>query len=148
MNMYPEEVVEPMREELTRLGFREMRTAEEVKAVLGKPEGTTLVFVNSICGCAAGRARPAVALALEHPARPNLLTTVFAGQDREATEAARGYFPAYEPSSPSIGLLVNGEATFMLERRDIEGRVPEEIAADLAAAFDRFCARQEAAGAQ
>ncbi len=148
MSMYPEELVEPMREELTRLGFREMRSAEEVRAVLGAAQGTTLVFVNSICGCAAGKARPAVGLALEHGTRPNLLTTVFAGQDPEATEVARSFFPAYEPSSPSIGLLVNGKAEFMLERHNIEGRMAEEIAADLRTAFDRFCTRQNGAGAE
>jgi putative YphP/YqiW family bacilliredoxin len=140
MSMYPEEVVEPMREELTSIGFREMRTAVDVKETLGRVTGTTLVFVNSICGCAAGRARPAVALALNHPVRPDQLTTVFAGQDPEATAAARSYFPDYEPSSPSIGLLSNGSPVFMLERRQIEGRMAEEIAADLTQAFDRFCA--------
>jgi putative YphP/YqiW family bacilliredoxin len=140
MNMYPEEIVEPMREELTSIGFREMRTADDVKSILGRVTGTTLVVVNSICGCAAGKARPAVALALKHPVQPDLLTTVFAGQDREATAAARSYFPDYEPSSPSIGLLSDGRPVFMLERYQIEGRMAEEIAADLTQAFDRFCA--------
>jgi putative YphP/YqiW family bacilliredoxin len=140
MSMYPEDMVQPMREELTSIGFQEMRTADEVQAFLGSARSTALVFVNSICGCAAGRARPAVALALNHPVRPGLLTTVFAGQDTEATEAARSYFPQYEPSSPSIGLLRDGKAVFMLERRQIEGRDAEEIAADLTRAFDRFCA--------
>jgi putative YphP/YqiW family bacilliredoxin len=140
MNMYPEEMVEPMREELTSIGFREMRTSGDVKATLGGVTGTTLVFVNSICGCAAGRARPAVALALEHAVRPDLLTTVFAGQDPEATAAARSYFPEYGPSSPSIGLLKDGRAVFMLERHQIEGRMAEEIAADLTQAFDQYCA--------
>jgi putative YphP/YqiW family bacilliredoxin len=138
--MYPEEIVRPMREELTEIGFREMRSPDEVDAVLGKAKGTALVFVNSICGCAAGKARPAVALALRHPVLPDLLTTVFAGQDQEATAAARGYFAEYEPSSPSIGLLRDGKAVFMLERRQIEGRMAEEIAADLEQAFDRHCA--------
>ena len=139
MSMYPEEMVQPMREELTGLGFREMRTPAEVDRILKGAEGAALVFVNSICGCAAGKARPAVALALKHPVRPDLLTTVFAGQDPEATTAARSYFPHYEPSSPSIGLLSKGRPVFMLERRQIEGRMAEEIAADLTQAFDRFC---------
>ncbi len=143
--MYPEEMVRPMREELTRVGFREMKTAEEVDAVLGAARGTTLVVVNSICGCAAGRARPGVALALRHPVRPSLLTTVFAGQDAEATERARSYFAEYPPSSPSIALLSDGKTVFMLERRRIEGRMPEEIADDLTKAFDQFCAPARAA---
>jgi putative YphP/YqiW family bacilliredoxin len=140
MSMYPEEMVEPMREELTSIGFQEMKTAADVDRTLGATKGTALVFVNSICGCAAGKARPAVALALKHSVRPDLLTTVFAGQDREATAAARAYFPQYEPSSPSIGLLRDGEPVFMLERRQIEGRMAEEIAVDLTQAFVRFCA--------
>jgi putative YphP/YqiW family bacilliredoxin len=138
--MYPEEFVQPMREELTQIGFREMRNPDDVSRVLGKPSGTALVFVNSICGCAAGKARPAVALALRHAVRPDLLTTVFAGQDREATAAARAYFAEYEPSSPSIALLRDGKTVFMLERHQIEGRMAEDIAADLVQAFDRYCA--------
>ncbi len=138
--LYPEEMVRPMREELTRLGFRELRTPEEVEAVLGAGKGTALVVVNSICGCAAGRARPAVAIALEHGAKPDILATVFAGQDREATERARQYFTGYGPSSPSIALLAGGKLVFMLERQDIEGRDPYEIAEELTGAFDRFCA--------
>ena len=138
--MYPEEMVRPMREELTRVGFREMKTAEEVDQVLGSARGTTLVVVNSICGCAAGKARPGVILALRNPARPELLTTVFAGQDSDATERARSYFAGYRPSSPSVALLRDGKPVFMLERHQIEGRMPEQIAADLAQAFDSFCA--------
>ena len=138
--MYPEEMVRPMREELTRLGFKEMRTPQEVEALLSSASGTALVVVNSICGCAAGKARPGVALALSHPHRPELLATVFAGQDREATAQARAHFADYEPSSPSIALLRDGKLVFMLERRQIEGRMAEEIAADLRGAFDRFCA--------
>ncbi len=138
--MYPEENVRPMREELTQLGFREMRTAREVDAVLAGSKGTALVVVNSICGCAAGKARPGVARALAHPARPDLLVTVFAGQDQDATAQARSYFIGYPPSSPSIALLRDGKLVFMLERRQIEGRRADEIAADLTAAFDRFCA--------
>jgi len=137
--MYPEEMVRPMREELTRLGFEEMRTAQEVDALLAHAKGTALVVVNSICGCAAGKARPGVALALAHSVRPEFLATVFAGQDREATAQARGYFTGYEPSSPSIALLRDGKLVFMLERCQIEGRMAEQIAADLTGAFDRFC---------
>jgi putative YphP/YqiW family bacilliredoxin len=138
--MYPEEMVRPMREELTRLGFKELRTAEEVEALLSGAKGTALVVVNSICGCAAGRARPGVALALSHHQRPEVLATVFAGQDLEATAQARAHFGEYGPSSPSIALLRDGQLVFMLERRQIEGRMAEEIAADLKGAFDRFCA--------
>jgi bacilliredoxin len=139
MGMYPEEMVQPMREELTRIGFREMRTPAEVDSVLAETRGTTLVVVNSICGCAAGKARPAVALALRHAVRPETLTTVFAGQDVEATERARSYFAEYPPSSPSIALLRDGKPVYILERQQIEGRMPEEIAGQLTAAFDRFC---------
>ena len=138
--MYVEQFVQPMRDELTRIGFREMRTPEEVDSVLSKSKGAVLVVVNSICGCAAGRARPAVAQALAHAARPEVLATVFAGQDQEATARARDYFTGYPPSSPSIALLRDGKLLFMLERHDIEGRIPEEIAQDLTSAFDRFCA--------
>ena len=143
--MYPEEFVQPMREELTRIGFQELRTPAEVDALLSKDTGTTLVVVNSICGCAAGRARPAVAMALENKARPRALATVFAGQDGDATAQARSYFTGYPPSSPSIALLRDGKLVFMLERRDIEGRDPYAIAEDLTKAFDRFCAQASAA---
>ncbi len=137
--MYPEEFVLPMRMELTRIGFQEMRTAAEVDAILTKQSGTVLVVVNSICGCAAGRARPAVAMSLENKARPEVLTTVFAGQDTEATAQARSYFTGYQPSSPSVALLRDGKLVYMLERREIEGRDPFSIAEDLTKAFDRFC---------
>lgn len=137
--MYPEEVVRPMKEELTQLGFKELRTAQEVDSVLAGSKGTALVVVNSICGCAAGKARPGVARAVAHPVRPDLLTTVFAGYDHDATARAREYFTGYAPSSPSIALLRDGKLVFMLERRQIEGRMAEQIAADLTAAFDRFC---------
>jgi putative YphP/YqiW family bacilliredoxin len=136
-----------MREELTRVGFRELRTAAAVDALLGKTPGTVLVVVNSICGCAAGRARPAVALALEHKARPDVLATVFAGQDADATSQARSYFAGYAPSSPSIAVLRDGKLVFMLERKDIEGRDPYAIAEDLTRAFDRFCGQLSAAKA-
>lgn len=145
--MYPEEMVRPMREELTRIGFRELRTPGEVDTVLGSGKGTVLVVVNSICGCAAGKARPAVALALEHAVRPEALTTVFAGQDVDATNQARSYFAGYAPSSPSIALLRDGKLVFILERRDIEGRGPYAIKEDLTAAFDRYCTSASSAGA-
>ncbi len=148
MSMYPEEMIRPMREELTSIGIREMRTPEEVDSILKQAKGATLVVVNSICGCAAGKARPGVALALNHRLRPDNLTTVFAGQDQDATARARAYFPQYEPSSPSVGLLRDGKAVFMLERRQIEGRLPEEIAADLVQAFDQFCAPQTASASR
>ncbi len=137
--MYPEEMVQPMRAELTRLGFQELTTPAEVDATLASAKGTTLVVVNSICGCAAGKARPAVALALERGAKPDLLATVFAGQDTEATARARDYFTGYPPSSPSIALLRDGKLVYMLERRDIEGRDSFSIAEDLTGALDKFC---------
>lgn len=133
-------MLQGMRDELTRVGFREMRTPTEVDAVLKDEKKTVLVVVNSVCGCAAGKARPAVARALANQMRPEILATVFAGQDREATERARSYFPEYAPSSPSIALMRDGKVAFMLERRDIEGRDPLSIANDLTRAFDRFCA--------
>jgi putative YphP/YqiW family bacilliredoxin len=138
--MYPEGIVRPMREELTSIGFREMRTPEDVDLALKQEKRTVLVVVNSICGCAAGNARPAVAKALSHDARPEILVTVFAGQDREATDHARTYFTGYRPSSPSIALMHDGKVAFMLERCDIEGRDSSSIAQDLTRAFDRFCA--------
>ena len=145
--MYDERFVTPMRQELTRLGVEEMRTASEVDAKLKDTPGTTLVVVNSVCGCAARNARPAVASALRHAVKPDHLTTVFAGQDIEATTKARSYFTGYPPSSPQIGLLKDGQVVFMLERWQIEGRTADEIANDLVGAFDQFCAREEAASA-
>lgn len=143
MPMYPEIMCVPMREELTRLGIQELRTAEEVdKAV--QSAGTTMVVVNSICGCAAGRMRPAVRLALQNAVRPDHAYSVFAGQETEATERARGYFTGYPPSSPSIAILRDGQLVYMLPRRDIESREAPAIAADLRAAFDRFCGKQAA----
>ncbi|HEX6536140.1 MAG TPA: BrxA/BrxB family bacilliredoxin [Gemmatimonadaceae bacterium] len=136
---YDERFVTPMREELTRLGFEEMRTPDEVDARLEHADGTTLVVVNSICGCAARNARPAVALALRHAKVPAALTTVFAGQDVDATARARSYFTGYRPSSPQIALLRNGSVVFMLERHQIEGRSAEDIARDLVSAFDAHC---------
>jgi putative YphP/YqiW family bacilliredoxin len=137
--MFPEDMVVGMREELTRVGFREMRTPAEVDAVLKNEKGTVLVVVNSVCGCAAGKARPAIARALMNKARPEVLTTVFAGQDLEATQQARTYFNGYAPSSPSIALLRDGKIAFMMERRDIESSDPLTIAATLTRAFDRIC---------
>jgi len=144
--VYPEFLIAPMREELTRLGVSELRSAADVDQAL-TAGGTVMVVVNSVCGCAAGRARPGVALALRHPVRPDRLATVFAGADPEATARARGYFTGYAPSSPSIAILRDGELVFMLERSQIEGRMAEAIAADLIAAFDRFCATAPAGGA-
>jgi putative YphP/YqiW family bacilliredoxin len=137
--MYDERFVTPMREELTRLGVMEMRTPADVDRVLGDARGTTLVVVNSICGCAARNARPGVANALENAKRPDRLTTVFAGQDADATARAREYFAPYAPSSPQIALLKDGNVVFMLERRQIEGRAAEEIANDLVRAFEQHC---------
>src|SRR5690349_2148507 len=139
--LYDERLVTPMRQELTRIGFQELRTPSEVDATLKDAKGTTLVVVNSICGCAARNARPAVTLALkESPTKPDRLTTVFAGQDVEATKQARSYFTGYPPSSPQIGLLKDGKLVFMLERWQIEGRVAPEIAKDLEEAFEEHCA--------
>ena len=136
---YAESFVAPMREELTRLGVEELRTAEAVDATVKDGTGTLLVVVNSICGCAAGKARPGIALALQHAIRPDRIATVFAGADLEATARARHYFTGYAPSSPSIGLLRDGQLVWMLERRQIEHQGPEQIAAVLTAAFETFC---------
>jgi putative YphP/YqiW family bacilliredoxin len=138
--MYPEIMVIPMREELTRMGVQELRTAEEVdRAVVNQP-GTAMVIVNSICGCAAGRMRPAVRVALQNSARPEKMFTVFAGQDAEATERARSYFTGYPPSSPSIALFRDGKLVYMMQRSDIEHREAADIAAELKKTFDKFCA--------
>ena len=139
--MYPEELLQPMRAELTEIGFDELRTTNEVDEKL-REKGTTLVVVNSICGCAARMARPAVKMALQQSsAKPEHLATVFAGQDREATDKARGYFTGYPPSSPSIALLRDGQIVFMLERWQIEGRPAPDIAHDLRDAFEEHCAQ-------
>jgi bacilliredoxin len=142
--MYDEMIVGPMRQELTRLGIEETRTADAVDAVLAPKKGTVLVVVNSVCGCAAGMARPAVAMALEHNVVPEKMITVFAGNDREATARAREYFVCYRPSSPSIALFRDGEVVKMLERYQIEGRHAHDIAAELVAAFDQYCAKATA----
>jgi putative YphP/YqiW family bacilliredoxin len=143
MPMYPEIMVVPMREELTRLGIVELRNAEEVDQAVKNP-GTTMVVVNSICGCAAGRMRPAVRIALQNSTRPDKAFSVFAGQDTEATERARGYFTGWPPSSPSIAILRDGHLVYLMPRRDIESREAPAIAADLKAAFDKFCAKPTA----
>ena len=136
---YPEHLIAPMREELTAIGFEELRTPTEVDQAVARP-GTTLLVVNSVCGCAAGKARPGVAMALRNAAKPTHLTTVFAGGDVEATTQARAALAPYPPSSPAIALLKDGKVAFMLERRDIEGRPAELIAQALTAAFDAHCA--------
>ncbi len=142
---YHETMVKPMREEVTRHGVTELRTVAEVDAAIGPGEGTALVFVNSICGCAAGGARPALALALSHAVKPQHLYTVFAGQDLDATARARSYFADYQPSSPSVALVRDGEVVHFVHRHMIEGRSPQAIAADLVAAFEKYCSPQAAA---
>ena len=137
---YSELLIKPMREDLTRLGIRETRRPEEVDDAITKGTGTVMVVVNSVCGCAAGKARPGVALALQHKVRPDDMITVFAGADIEATDRARSYFKGYHPSSPSIALLKGGELVYILERHQIEGREAPEIASILTQAFDKYCA--------
>lgn len=141
--MYPEMMVAPMREELTSAGIAEARTADDVEKAIAQ-KGTVMVVVNSICGCAAGRMRPAVRHAVQNSVRPERMITVFAGQDREATDAARRHFTGYPPSSPSIGLLRDGELVYMMQRHDIEMNGPAEIAAALKNAFEKYCAKAEA----
>lgn len=138
--MYPEIMVIPMREELTRMGIQELRSAEEVDRAIVNQSGSTMVVVNSICGCAAGRMRPAVRLALQNSVRPEKMFSVFAGQDPEATARARSYFTGYPPSSPSIALLRDGQLIHMIQRSDIEHREAADIAVELKKAFDKFCA--------
>jgi putative YphP/YqiW family bacilliredoxin len=141
---YPEIMIRPMREELTRLGVEELRTPETVDETIQNTEGTIMVVVNSICGCAAGKARPGVALALQHSVRPDRVATVFAGADIEATERARSYFTGYPPSSPSVALLKDGKLVYMMERYQIEGKNPSQIARELTRAFDDYCSEREA----
>jgi putative YphP/YqiW family bacilliredoxin len=138
--MYHEIMVVPMREELTKLGVEELRTAEQVDREIANRPGTTMVVVNSICGCAAGRMRPAVRAALQNSNRPDKVFSVFAGQDREATDRARSYFTGYQPSSPSIALLRDGKLIHMLQRSDIEHRESLDIATELKRVFDQYCA--------
>ena len=137
--MYDEDLVKPMRDELVNIGFTEMRTEDEVNKVLGEKKGTALLVVNSVCGCSAGGARPGVALAITNEKKPEKLLTVFAGQDKEATTCAREYFAEYPPSSPAIVLMKEGKAVLMLQRTDIEGYSPQEIASKLVAGFEEHC---------
>ena len=134
---YDPRLVQPMRDEMIRMGAQELKTVPEVDQALGDQKGTTLVFVNSVCGCAAGNARPSLALALAHQVRPQHVVTVFAGQDLEATARARQHFSGYQPSSPSMALFRDGEVVHMIHRHQIEGRPPQALAAELTAAFDR-----------
>ncbi|WP_018749760.1 BrxA/BrxB family bacilliredoxin [Paenibacillus sanguinis] len=138
-DQYMRDMVQPMRDELTVLGIQELRTPEEVEEKVPGAEGTALIVVNSVCGCAAGQCRPGVAKALGHDLTPDHLFTVFAGQDKEATAKAREYFAPYPPSSPSIALMKDGQLVHFIERHQIEDRSAEEIAAELTGAFDRFC---------
>ena len=142
--MYPEELLTGMRQELTSIGFRELRTAHDVDATLQKEQRTVLVVVNSVCGCAAGRARPAIAMALSHQARPEILTTVFAGQDREATDRARSYFQGTPPTSPSIALFRDGQLVYLMQRSAIETSTAPAIAQALTRAFAAYCAKASA----
>lgn len=135
---YPEQFIAPMRDELTRLGVRELRNARDVDAAVAT-KGTVMIVVNSVCGCAAGKARPGIAVALQHARRPDLVGTVFAGADIEATERARELFAPYPPSSPSVALMRDGQLVYMLQRRDIENRNAAGIAEQLTAAFDQYC---------
>ena len=137
---YPEILIKPMREDLTQFGVEEARTPEELDNVIRNTKGTVMIVVNSVCGCAAGRMRPAVRMALQHASKPDHIYSVFAGQDREATERARFYFKGYPPSSPSIAILRDGEVIYMLQRSQIESREAPAIAAELTSAFDRLCA--------
>lgn len=132
-------LVQPMKDEVTRLGMKELTSVTEVDAALGDPRGTTFVFVNSVCGCAAGAARPALAKALQHPVLPNEMYTVFAGQDVDAVARARSYCSEFQPSSPSFVLFRDGEVVHFIHRHQVEGQSPERIAANLTAAFDKYC---------
>ena len=136
---YPEFMVAPMREDLVRIGFAELRSPQAVDEILGKEKASTLVVVNSVCGCAAGMMRPGVYLSLRGEKKPAILTTVFAGQDMDATERAREYIVGYPPSSPSVALFKDGELVYFMERHQIEGRHPEDIAADLQEAYAEHC---------
>ena len=137
--MYPEELCSPMRKDLTSVGFVELKTEQQVIDLIEKSEGTALLMVNSVCGCAAGSARPGVIMSLENSKKPNNITTVFAGQDKDATEKARKYMLPYPPSSPSIALFKDGELVHFIERHNIEGHLKEAIAENLIAAYNEFC---------
>lgn len=140
---YSELMIRPMREELTRIGVEELKTPAQVDETLSTKKGTVMLVVNSICGCAAGKARPGIARALQHSVRPDKVATVFAGADIEATEKARSYFTGYEPSSPSIALLKDGKLVYMLERRQIEGKDASQVATELTRAFDQYCVKAD-----
>ena len=141
--MYPEIMVVPMREELTRAGIKETRTAQEVDAALAKP-GTTMLVVNSICGCAAGKMRPGVRMALQNSVVPDQSVTVFAGQDREATDRARSYFEGNPPTSPAVAILRDGKLVYLMQRFVIENNPAQAIAQELARAFNEYCAKTTA----
>ena len=138
MNRYPEMLIAPMRGEMTAMGARELKTAEAVDAAIANTKGTLMLVVNSVCGCAAGKARPGIARAMQHPSHPDVLATVFAGADLEATDRARAHFAPYPPSSPSLGIFKDGKLVYMLERKDIEIRSADMIAMELTSAFDRI----------
>lgn len=138
--MYPEIMVIPMREELTRAGIKETRTAAEVEAAVSQP-GTTMLIVNSICGCAAGKMRPGVRMALQHTAKPDRVITVFAGQDREATDKARSYFVGHPPTSPAVAILRDGKLVYLMQRSSIETSTAPAIAQELTRAFDELCTK-------
>ena len=139
---YPDFLTQPMREDLTRIGFRELKSAADVDDVVARGRGVVMIVVNSVCGCAAGRARPGIAQALNNRNTPDVLATVFAGADQEATERARQYFTGFAPSSPSVALLKDGKLLYMMERKNVEIRSAEEIAEELKAVFDRYCAAE------
>ncbi|HEV7859805.1 MAG TPA: BrxA/BrxB family bacilliredoxin [Pyrinomonadaceae bacterium] len=145
---YPEFMIYPMRQELSRLGVEEWKTPEQVEEGINQSKGTLMLVVNSVCGCAAGKARPGIAQALQHEARPDKVATVFAGADIEATEKARSYFKGYQPSSPSVAILKDGQLVYMLERSQIETRGPQQIAEELTRAFDEHCANTTAAASK
>ena len=138
--MYDEQAIKPMRDEVTQLGIQEVRTAAQVDEAVKQP-GTTFIFINSVCGCAAGCARPALAIAAKHNVLPDRMVSAFAGNDVEAVNRARGYFTGFAPSSPSMGILRDGELVWMLERWQIEGRPAPVLAQALTAAFDEYCAK-------
>ena len=142
---YPEIMIHGMRQELARLGIEETKTPEAVKAAVENTDGTVMVIVNSVCGCAAGGVRPGIAMALQNEVKPDKAITVFAGADIDATDVARGFFTDYSPSSPAIGFLKDGKLVGMFERKDLEGRHPQQIAQALVSAFNELCAKTEAA---
>jgi putative YphP/YqiW family bacilliredoxin len=141
---YPEFMIHPMRQELTQVGFEELRTAEAVDDAVKNTEGTVMIVVNSVCGCAAGKARPGIARSLQNAVKPDRITTVFAGADIDATDRAREYFTGHAPSSPSIGILKNGKLVYIMQRSDIEVRGPQDIAQELVNAYETHCSKEAA----